>query len=74
MTKREAKRMACALSADLLHTDSRQDGWLLARLDCLSEADRVRVIEAVQDLAEELTRRGGPPATNGRKKAKAVAP
>lgn len=58
MTKREAKRMACALTADLLHADSHQDGWLEARLDHLSDADRRRVIDAVWDLVEELTRRG----------------
>lgn len=61
MTKREAKRIACGLSADLLHADSHQDGWLMERLDHLSEDNRRRVIDAVRDLVEELTRRGGAP-------------
>jgi hypothetical protein len=62
MTRREAKRMACALSADLLHVDGQQDGWLLARLEHLPEGDRRHVLDAVCDLVEELTRRGeGPP-------------
>lgn len=58
MTKREAKRMACALSANLLHVDSQQHSWLDERLDHLPEADRRRVLEAVGGLVEELTRRG----------------
>ncbi len=58
MTKREAKQMACALSADLLHVDSQQDGWLMERIAHLPEKDRQRVIDAVWELVEELTRRG----------------
>jgi hypothetical protein len=58
MNRREAKRMACALSADLLHADGRQDGWLLERLSRLKDADRRRVLEAVRELVEELTRLG----------------
>jgi len=67
MTRQEAKRMACALSADLLHTDSQQDGWLLERISHLAEADRRRVIDGVCELVEELTRRGEPAPINLRR-------
>lgn len=62
MTRREAKRLACALASDLLHADSVQDSWFMERIGHLDETDQRRVLDGVRDLVEELTRRAeGPP-------------
>ena len=58
MNRREAKRMACALSADLLHADSMQDGWLLERLSHLPKEDQDRVVRADCAVDEHADRDG----------------
>ena len=58
MTKREAKRKACALAADLLDIDRQKASWLLERVEHFSDADRHRIVNAMLDLVYELERRG----------------
>lgn len=58
MTAAKAKQMACLLVSNLVAIDSRQDSWLVARLDHLSMSDRRKVLVAMDDLSLELARRG----------------
>jgi hypothetical protein len=60
MTKTEAKRRVCAGAAAILDNDS-ENVWLERDLDGseLGEADRIRMLEAFEELCAELRRRSG---------------
>jgi hypothetical protein len=58
MTRREAKRVACTLAANLLSADLQQDSWLLERISSFADDERDRIVSAVWELVIELTRRG----------------
>lgn len=58
MTAREAKRLACEETAEILD-GLMSNGWPDCEVYDFSEADRKRYVGAVKELCKELERRGG---------------
>lgn len=60
MNKAEAKRRVCACAAKIIDNDAHVNVWAFTDEDGndLSEADQLRMEEALNDLTQELARRG----------------
>lgn len=59
MNKREAKRFVCARVADILWADTNLLEGSIYDDDRVDETDRRSLEEAIETLADELSRRGG---------------
>lgn len=57
MTKREAKRLVCRIAATTMDRDLGQAGWIYE--EDHSEEDIDRIEDAVKELVDELSTRGG---------------
>lgn len=62
MNKREAKRLVCSVAAQTLENDLNIGAsWIYGEEELRSDDDVARIVDAIQDFAQEMRRRAKGP-------------